>query len=220
MVTIINPSLLVGLGHFGAEVARAVAHEGRRLRDHIDSPGLDNLEVVLLDEPTDLDLAAPLRDRMRKLLNLRHQMRSRPAQTTGAPRLDLFVVADLSEPSVRDHLKPLLDTAQDLAHRELAPIFAPFRSGENANFALIPLLLTPHPPAHPDGEAMRDLLLELEREHEARAPDDVIVRQIYLVEDISRHYLLDRPDLADMFASYLNFLLYSNLRSEPEIRQL
>jgi len=238
MVTIANPTLLIGLGAFGVEVVGAVRAEGRRLDDLLDSRGLANLQALSIAETLgdgeplpdliavpgpieDTDTVADaVRDRVRGLLKLRHLLDHGERSRRGPPRLDVFVVAALSDPRVRRDLAALLHLIEDLITREFSPIFEAYRDGDNTNFALIPLLMTPHPPSSPDGAAIRDLLLHLETRHNARATPDIIVRQVYLVEDVSGHYLLDPDDLADMFATFLNFLLYSNLRSEPEFRQL
>jgi hypothetical protein len=149
------------------------------------------------------------------VLGLAHRL---DATEAGAapPRVDIFVVANLGEQVCVDALTRVLDAIEELVRVEFQPIFEDFRLDHNANLAIVPIVALPHPP-HPD--AVR-LLLDLEAGHLHDPPVRPHLRQLYLVEDVGTSYVLSRADLAAMFATWLNFLVYGALRNEPAFREL
>src|SRR5690348_4495225 len=83
-----HPTLLIGLGAFGREVAQAAFGDaGGRVR---------NLVFLADDEPAAVVLAA--KEALRSLLDLAHFVTTTEATDNRGPRCDVLLIGDLGDP--------------------------------------------------------------------------------------------------------------------------
>ena len=215
------PSLVVGLGGFGAEVARRLAREAaQELRD----PSRGELEVsdwaeLVRAEGLDLVLDAPdeepealarrVVDRARGLLAHSRLTGRRDAPGRDGPtRLHVLVLGNLGEPEVRDRLGPVLSAMERALLRAYGPIFEHFRVHDRRALVVLPLLAMPHPAAHDDGPqivaGVRDLLAQLT----ATPPTARAVPQIYVIEDVAEFSVLSEAELGQNVRNFATLILY------------
>ncbi len=237
-----NPTLVLCLGRFGGEVAallqrqaddrpppnlivlRAAVAEGPRGGVEL-SPAREVSEGPAHPEPLD-SLGAPDDEGARRLLEKLHAEARRlldlkqRVETTGAgdarpPRLDLFLVADLAEPSVA----PLVPWLVEQAGLRLRDAFRPIFQGTGGRLTVCPLLAAPR--AAPGREAIRAAVDALDAL--SRAPDERRrpLAPVYLIEDQTSRYVLAPEELVRTVAAYLHLVLYSGLRHhEDALRSL
>lgn len=222
-----NPTLLIGLGAFGrAVVARAVPPGQPRPADAASSQEtpagegtapatVTGLEIMAVDDGAlDADaLAAEAEARCRRLLALGHFVDTTAPTDARGPRLDVLVIADLSEAPVAAAVAAVASALG----RHLRGCFRPIlRAGEGA-LVVCPLLLLPRGAGAGGAAAAVRALAALARDPDrARRPG----ARIYLVEDQSGKYLLPQDELPRCFAAFLHLLLFSRLRDEQGVRSL
>ncbi|UQA59046.1 hypothetical protein [Polyangium aurulentum] len=209
-----SPTLLVGLGHFGREVASAVLGPGRG------PPGIAALEAwigpaggpraVSLDPAAKDPHAAFLaraRGEIEALLDIHHYLaHSSPTDPRG-PQCDVFLVADLGEEGMAPLVAPLVAALAGELRRAFSPIL---RSGDGA-LVVSPLLFCPRSGDRAAmGAAARALADLARREPPLARPGG----RTYLVEDQSGKYLIPRPEMVRAFAAFLSATMLSGVRDD------
>lgn len=216
------PSLVIGLGRFGAEVAQRLAQEAAAdLRDarETDVAVEDWAEEV---RKTGLDLLAPkrgettevfcarVRDHARGVLAHERLSQSRDAPGRDGPtRLHVFVLAHLGEKDVRTRLADTLAGLERELLVSLGPIFERYRSHDTRNLVILPLLAMPHPAAHVDGAQVSGCVRDLVAQVTATRPQDRAVSQLYVIEDVAEFSVLSEVEMAQSVRNFATLLLYS-----------
>jgi hypothetical protein len=209
-----SPTLLVGLGQFGRDVAQAVLGPGRA------PPGIAALEVTIgpgagpgavsVDPAAKEPHAAILtraRGEVEALLDIHHYLaHSSPTDPRG-PRCDVFLVADLGEEGVAPLVAPLVAALAADLRGAFSPIL---RSGDGA-LVVSPLLFCPRAGNRGAMAAAARAIADLARR------DSPLARpggRAYLVEDQSGKYLLPRPEMVRAFAAFLSAAMLSGSRDD------
>lgn len=193
-----HPTLLVGLGAFGQDVARLAfavdAPAGARVRTNL---------VVLADgEPAEVVEAA--KEALRSLLDLEHFVTTTEATDTRGPRCDVILVGDLGDEPTCERAPALAAALATELRREFLSIFG---TGDGA-LCVVPLCALPR---SANAGRVSAALLAFERASD-RGPVERLGGRVYLAEDQSGKYLLSRKELVRTFAAFLNLLLLSRLR--------
>lgn len=211
------PTVLVGLGRFGADVARRLADErGEALRLAGQPAEADDLRHVLQDlshQPDRFDPQAAAADvlaAVRAVLQHRRVVAARElADDSGLTRLHILVFAELGEPAVRGHLLPVLKAIEHLLLSQLGPIFESYRVGAARGAAILPILTMPHPPAHPQGAQIAAAVVDLLTKIAAAPPEARAIPQLYLLEDVAERSILAEGELRQCLRNFASLLLYS-----------
>ncbi|MCB9611372.1 MAG: hypothetical protein H6722_02850 [Sandaracinus sp.] len=215
------PTVLLGVGRFGAAVAERLAHEAAEsLRDaHGDAPDADawadavrerGLELVRTRRDEDAEaLATRVGERARALLaHARLAPRRDAPGRDGPTRLHVLVLAHLEEPAVRERLGADLAAIERRLLRELGPLFAAHRTHAARNLVLLPLVAMPHPAAAKDGADIAAKARELARSIAKTPSRERAIPQLFLVEDVSELTVLSEPELAQQVRNFASFVLY------------
>ena len=205
------PTVLVGLGRFGGAVARRLWGErDEALRLAGADPDADDLRLVLSDlseEPSEVGdraLAA-----VRAVLQHRRVVAARDrVDDEGLTRLHVLALADLGEPAVQRGLLPALQAIERALLGRLGPIFEAYRGLTGRGVAVLPLLVMPHPPAHPEGPAIAAAARRLIAAVRAAPPEARAVTQIYLLEDVAKRSILGEGELGQCLRNFAALLLY------------
>jgi len=201
-----SPALLVSVGAFGKDVARAAL--GARFV-HVDA-------IVDVPGKTSTDSAAkePFRDvlfacerELGALLDVTHYLESSSPTDPRGPRCDVFVVADLAEPGIAPIIAPLSAALAVSLRRSFSPIL---RSGDGA-LVVCPVLVCPRAG---DRAVMARSLTALADVARVRHSATRLGGRIYLVEDQSGKYILSRPELVRSFAAFLSALVLPAMRDD------
>lgn len=151
--------------------------------------------------------------RCRWLLDLSHFLETTGPSDTRGPRLDIFVIADISEPGVAELVAPLVERLAQGLRETFRPIL---RGGEGA-LAVCPMLATPRDTDPASVASVVEHLTALaEKSESALRPQ----ARMYLVEDQSGKYVVSRGELVRSFAAFIHLLLFSQLRDQGSIRSL
>lgn len=205
------PSILVGLGTFGAKVVRRVLDERAEALGRGGADDDDALlsSIVVERAPRPDAVAAKVIEEARSLLAHPRLVRARDRRSAeGLTRLHIFVVANLAD-DARESLGEVLAHVERRLLRELSPIFESFRTGAERNLVVLPLLAMPHPAAHPDGEALIATVRALSRQLAARPARARAVPQLFLIEDVAEFSVLGDAELSQCVRNFLTLLLYS-----------
>lgn len=200
------PSILVGLGPFGARVVERVLRE-RDAGPDDDAP----IAAVVLEREAD---AASVADRVmrsaRELLAHRRMVSARDRRSAeGLTRLHVFVVAHLGEEGARAVLGDALASIERRLLSELSPIFEGFRTGTERNLVVLPLCAMPHPAAFARGAELTACVRALSRRIAATPPRQRAVPQLFLIEDVAEFSVLGEAELEQCVRNFLTLLLYS-----------
>lgn len=226
-----NPTILVGLGAFGRDVLELAVRGPQRI-----IPNLARIEAVVVDparvkpksaRATPASLAQNLtptrvsateadvpqavlteaKSLLRALLDLEHYVDHTEPTDPRGPRCDVFLIGDLSEPSIPEIIAPL---AGALATALRAEFHSVLRSGDGA-LCVSPLLCAPRD-ADPTKVASAARALAAVAHH--HGTHDRLDARVYIVEDQSGKYLLSRAELVRSFGAFLHLLLFSGLRDD------
>jgi hypothetical protein len=189
-----HPTLLVGLGSFGQEVARAAfPEEARRGKN-----------LVFLEDGEPKAVVAAAKEALRALLDLSHFVATTEATDTRGPRCDVLLVGDLGDATTCERAPLVAAALASELRRELPNIFL---TGEGL-LCVVPMLAVPRAA---DAALIAKALAALERTSKL-GPLERLGGRVYLSEDQSGKYLLSRAELTRTFAAFLNLLLLSRLR--------
>lgn len=187
-----HPTLLVGLGDFGRDVARLA---------FADAAGKN---LVLLQDGEPAATVAAAKEALRSLLDLAHFVATTDATETRGPRCDVLLIGDLGDASTCERAPALAAALAGELRREFHAIFG---TGDGA-LCVVPLLALPRSAS---AARVSAALAALERASD-RGPLDRLGGRVYLAEDQSGKYLLSRQELVRTFAAFLHLLLLSRLR--------
>lgn len=187
-----HPTLLVGLGAFGKEVARLAF------------AGPTGKNLVLLDDGETAAVVAAAKEALRSLLDLAHFVETTEATDARGPRCDVILVGDLGDAPTCERAPALAAALAAELRRELHAIFV---TGEGS-LCVVPLFALPR---SADGARVAAALAALERAS-GGGPVERLGGRVYLAEDQSGKYLLSRQEMVRTFAAFLNLLLLSRLR--------
>ena len=211
-----NPILLIGLGAFGRAVLDFAAGSDEEPSNTAGPPAeMRNLQALWVEtdrakvaDPAALvaTLLADAKARCRKLLDLKHFVRSTAHTDVRGPRLDVFMIADLSEGVAADVVSDITATLSKELRREFGAIL---RVGHGA-LAVCPILFVPGAADRGAAATVVRSLGELSRAPEVERPQ----ARVYIVEDQSGKYLLSRKDMEHSFAAFLHLLLFSDARHD------
>lgn len=224
------PAVLIGIGEFGVGVAERLRSERAQALalDRRDDVSDDELPVVLARapgrEPLDEDaasladveaIAARTLELVRRALAHTRMVAVRDANASEHhTRLTILVFANLGEPSVREHLWPILREVQARLLAELGPIFEGYRTGRARNGLILPLLAMPHPPSAADGPAVIDSVHALVSAVAETPAQRRAIPQLYLIEDVAEFSVLSEAELAQCVRNFATLLIYAELGSE------
>lgn len=199
------PSILVGLGTFGARVVRRVLDE--RAGSDPEAP----LASILAERAIRADgLAQRILETARELLAHPRMVRARDRRSAeGLTRLHVFVVAGLAEAEVRDQLGDALRAIEDRLLGELGPIFERYRTGAERNLVVLPLCAMPHPASFDRGPELVKTVRAISSGLAGREARRRAVPQLFLIEDVAEFSVLSEEELEQCCRNFVELLLYS-----------
>ncbi|MEZ4338196.1 MAG: hypothetical protein R3B82_16365 [Sandaracinaceae bacterium] len=203
------PSILVGLGGFGAKVVARV------MRERADSlGGVDDdapLRPIVVERGLRADaIGERVLDDAKALLAHGRMVRARDKRSAeGLTRLHVFVVAHLGEAEVRAQLGAVLGAIEARLLGELSPIFEPFRVGAERNLVVLPLCAMPHPGGFERGDDVVEAVSALADKIAATPPRERAVPQLFVIEDVAEFSVLGEAELEQCVRNFLTLLLYS-----------
>ena len=221
------PAILVGLGPFGARVARrlladrAEALGGSAVPGGMAQPGGpgdrdapdDEAPLASVIEETTLDpddIAARVMARAREVLAHDKMVHTRDAQgADGLTRLHVYVLAHLGEPETRTALGATLSALEGRLMAELGPIFERFRRGAERNLVVLPFVAMPHPPGDARGREVIRVVEALCKRVCATPPARRAIPQLFLIEDVAEYSILSTRELEQCLRNFVTLLLYS-----------
>lgn len=196
-------AIVVGLGAFGAEVAREIAD------DEVLGSGQRLVATLAWSTPPDAGVVAQaVVQRAREALAHERVARERDASGAGGQAwLVVLVLAHLGDDAARAAVGPVLFAVQERLLRELGPIFEAFRSGERRNLSVIPVLAMPHPAAHERGDDVARTVRELAAAVAALAPSARAIPHVELIEDVAEFSVMSESEMSDAVRNFAVFLL-------------
>lgn len=198
------PSILVGLGPFGAGVVERLLRE----RGEDDAAALPS--VVMRKDLAPEKVAERVIRAARELLSHRRMVVARDTRAgEGLTRLHVFVVAHLGDAETRGALDDTLRALERRLLGELGPIFERFRTGSERNLVVLPLCAMPHPAAWDRGEELVRTVRALSRRIASTPPRERAVPQLFLIEDVAEFSVLGESELEQCMRNFLSLLLYS-----------
>lgn len=200
------PSILVGLGPFGARVVERVLRE----RDHALEEDAPLASLVVPSGLVPDALAERVLASARELLAHRRMVESRDRRSAeGLTRLHVYVIANLGEPEVGGALGETLARVERKLLGQLGPIFEGFRTGAERNLVVLPLCAMPHPAASDEGPELVGTVRALSARIAATPPRQRAVPQLFLIEDVAEYSVLGAGELEQCVRNFLTLLLYS-----------
>jgi hypothetical protein len=200
------PSILVGLGPFGARVVERVLRERGAAKD--DEALLASIVIpsgIVAGEVADRVLACA-----RELLAHRRMVVARDRRSAeGLTRLHVFVIANLGEPEAGVALGDVLGGIEQRLLGKLGPIFEGFRTGTERNLVVLPLCAMPHPAASEHGEELVRLVRSISARIARTPARQRAVPQLFLIEDVAEFSVLGAGELEQCVRNFLTLLLYS-----------
>jgi hypothetical protein len=176
------------------------------------------------------NLRAALNRQVRELFGFTFLAQYRKRPTRRPPRLTVYVIGDMSEPFVRDTLRPVLREIHAELLRSFTPIFETYREGFDRCLCVTPVLWTPHPADPFPGEE-----LDLNRCEEAAIIDAVhgirrwvesvlppgrrFISQIFVNSRVTDTSSLSLADAVRQTRDFLSFQICSDLSADPWLRQ-
>ncbi|MGE0789510.1 MAG: hypothetical protein AB7S26_27800 [Sandaracinaceae bacterium] len=203
------PSILIGLGPFGARVVERVLSESRL--EESDAGDEPLLAPIVVPRAIRADaVAKSALTEAKALLAHPRMVRARDRSSAeGLTRLHVFVVAGLGDAEVRSQLAETLRAIEARLLGELGPIFERYRTGAMRNLVLLPICAMPHPAAFEKGDEITARVRELADGLAARPARDRAVPQIFLIEDVAEFSVLSEAELEQCCRNFLFLLLYS-----------
>jgi hypothetical protein len=212
------PSILVGLGAFGARVVRRVKEEREQAADHAGEVQLAWL--IADDDPEPSALAERVLADTRALLAHDRMITARDRRSAeGLTRVHVLVVAHLGDPRVRAALPEVLRLVERRLLAELGPIFEAFRTGRARNLVVLPICAMPHPASVERGSELISSVRSLSRQIAGTPPRERAVPQLYLIEDVAEFSVLGDAELEQCVRNFLTLLLFS-LSAVPRMEAL
>lgn len=235
----LQPTIVVGIGAFGARIARRLAEETASalrlpgeaidpvaLADEVRDVGLElvtaELHGSLGAERALTEVPARVSERARVLLDHARLVAHRDVPGRDGPtRLHVLVLGHLAEPAVREALPRLIPRigAELLARYE--PLFRRHRKHDERALLVLPLLCLPH--AHSLDDEERDAVLGALRALgdgvTASPPPERAVPQLYLLEDVAELSVLGDAEQEACVRNFATFLIRS-LDALPDARGL
>ncbi|MDC3959516.1 hypothetical protein [Polyangium jinanense] len=213
-----RPTLLVGVGAFGRDVARAA--RGASLVALDVAVGAESKPDAATLDPNAKDPYSPIvkraEDALAALLDVGHYLGSSSPTDPRGPLCDVLVVADLGEPSVAPLVAPLAAALASGLRRAFSAIL---RSGDGA-LVVCPLLFCPRTGDRAVMARAASSLADLSRQTSSSARARFGGR-VYLVEDQSGKYLLSRAEMVRSFAAFLSTLCLPQVRDDDRgVRRL
>ncbi|MCC6747868.1 MAG: hypothetical protein IT371_09440 [Deltaproteobacteria bacterium] len=200
-----QPTLILHGGRFAEGAAEQF---GRRVRRESDGR-MANCAVAGV-----LDGAEVWREALDRQLSLGALLAA--GASAGPPVLRVVLLADLTDAAVAEQVPRGVDALMGLVRGRYASLFQSYREGTQANFLCQPILLVPAP-GEAWSEASRAALAQLEALHaEERWP--AAVSHLYVLSESSGRYLLERDELGQMVALFLELLLCGALEGAEALR--
>jgi len=175
-------------------------------------------------------LRSALNRQVRELFSFNFLAQYRKRPTRRPPRLTVFVIGDMSEPFVRETLRPVLREVHAELLRSFTPIFESYREGFDRCLCVTPILWTPHPADPFPGQK-----LELNRCEEAAIIDAIhgirrwvecvlplgrrFISQIFVNSRITDTAALSLTDAVRQTRDFLSFQLRNDLSADTWLRQ-
>ena len=151
-----NPTLILSLGMVGEGVSAKL--EGQH--EELVRLGAIERRGGLAFAELDADLRQALKA-AQELMAYGQLVGQRDVLERQRPRLDVVVIASLTEPLVRQHLQHRLGKLHSLLLHHMGAIFDRFRHGHDRNLTVIPVLASGYVPRDPDGPAVEHALKSL-----------------------------------------------------------
>jgi hypothetical protein len=192
------PTLVVGLGAFGAEVCEKLPPAARVLTAEAGA--------------TPTQTSDRLVEQAEELLRLGNVIEVRAPGDARRPALDLLFVGDLGEPEVAQAIAPLVDEAGKRLLKRFSHIF---RGHDLGNLTLCPILaMTGMRKDGAEAEPARKALAALEAI--AKRGAEQAVPRVLVIEEQSSRYELERGELVSTVLALLALVLDGSLRhAEP-----
>jgi len=203
------PSILVGLGAFGARVVDRVTRERAEALGGVeDDAPLTSMTVDRGVRPE--AIAERVLADARGLLAHGKMVRARDRRSAeGLTRLHVFVVAHLGEGEARAQLGETLAAIEARLLGELAPIFESYRVGAERNLVVLPLCAMPHPGGFDRGDEVIDAARTLAARIAGTDSRARAVPQLFLIEDVAEFSVFGDAELEQCVRNFLTLLLYS-----------
>ncbi|MAQ18195.1 MAG: hypothetical protein CMN30_25790 [Sandaracinus sp.] len=229
------PTIVVGVGSFGARIARRLAEETAsalrlpgealdpvRLADEVRQVGLELVTAAALDGRTVRELPARVAERARVLLDHGRLVGHRDAPGRDGPtRLHVLVLGHLGEAEVRQALPELLPRIGKELLSRFEPLFRTHRRHDERALLVLPLLCMPHAAAlpPPEREQLLGALRGLGERVTAAPPAERATPQLYLLEDVAELSVLGDAEQEACIRNFATFLIHS-LDALPDRRGL
>ncbi len=217
-----RPTLLVGVGAFGRDVAlaaRGASLIGIDVALNAGGNAGGGADASTIDPAAKDPYAAIVKraeDALAAKLDVAHYLDSSSPTDPRGPLCDVLVVADLGETSVAPLVAPLAAALAAGLRRVFSAIL---RSGDGA-LVVCPLLFCPRSGDRPLMARAAAALAELARQTSS-SPRTRLGGRVYLVEDQSGKYLLSRAEMVRSFAAFLSALCLPSVRDDDRgIRRL
>jgi hypothetical protein len=209
------PSILVGLGPFGARVVERVLRErgADAAPGGAGQEGDDEALLASVVVPTGI-AASAIADRVlgaaRELLSHRRMVVARDRRSAeGLTRLHVFVVANFGDGEAGAALGETLSAIERRLLGQLGPIFEGFRTGTERNLVVLPLCAMPHPAASEEGPELVGRVRALSARIAGTPARQRAVPQLFLIEDVAEFSVLGAGELEQCMRNFLTLLLYS-----------
>ncbi len=210
-----GPTLVVGVGAFGAEIVERLeaAQQGR-------AGGLGLRAVLLALRPAEpvAEQAQRIVREAEGLLGLGAAVRGSEPGDSRRPMLDVFLVGDLADAEVAERLPPLLGRAANALLRRFSNIFPGHDLPNLSVCPVVALLGVREPGASVDpGKALGELEAQAGRIG-FRAGSVSPVARIFVVEQQASRYELTRGEVASTVLAFMSLLLGTALRHQEPLR--
>lgn len=203
------PSILVGLGGFGARVVARV------VRERADAIGREDDDAPLRSLTIEKGLRADaigerVLEDAKALLAHPRMVRARDRRgAEGLTRLHVLVIAHLGEAEPRAQLGAILSAIEARLLTELSPIFERFRTGAERNLVVLPIAAMPHPGGFERGDDVIEAVEGLAARLAGTPPRERAVPQLFVIEDVAEYSVLGDAELEQCVRNFLTLLLYS-----------
>lgn len=225
----------LGLGSFEAsdEFDHRLYHRVYLRPNDLPDEGLAATIEPVAPDNTSVGLAA-LRRRLNRevrhifgMTNLTHY---RKKAVRKAPRLTVYLVADMSEPFSRTSIRQITREIHAELQRAFGPIFDTFHTGFDRSLNILPILSTPHPAdALKAGNPLESRLEEavvIESVHRLRRWLEVIpksvscVSQIFVNARVTEHAVVSIRDAVRQTVDFVSLLTRNDLAADRWLREI
>ncbi|MGC4117062.1 MAG: hypothetical protein QM765_21375 [Myxococcales bacterium] len=221
-----NPTLVLGLGAFGREVCALLVRDHRLTPSSVEGPpssvegvppNLVVLRAALSAQETDVHDEASLGVLLdevhavaRRLLDLKQRVETTGASDARPPRLDVLLLADLSEAGAAPRVPVLCERIGLRLREAFRPIFA----GTGGRLTVCPVLALPR--AVRGRAEVREAVDGLDALARAKDERRRPLAPVYLVEDQCARYVLSPDEVVRSVAAWLHLVLFSGLRHHED----